>query len=93
MNIDDNIKNLKSVGPKRLKLLNNIGIFSIKDLLCFYPRRYEDSSKILKLSEGIIGEKATFRCRILSLLDNRNIRSIREKRINKNKHITKLWRQ
>lgn len=74
MNIDDNIKNLKSVGPKRLKLLNNIGIFSIKDLLCFYPRRYEDSSKILKLSEGIIGEKATFRCRILSLLDNRNIR-------------------
>lgn len=55
MNIDDNIKNLKSVGPKRLKLLNNIGIFSIKDLLYFYPRRYEDSSKILKLSEGIIG--------------------------------------
>lgn len=74
MNIDDNIKNLKSVGPKRLKLLNNIGIFSIKDLLYFYPRRYEDSSKILKLSEGIIGEKSTFRCRILSLLDNRNIR-------------------
>lgn len=74
MNIDDNIKNLQSVGPKRLKLLNNIGIFSIKDLLYFYPRRYEDSSKILKLSEGIIGEKATFRCRILSLLDNRNIR-------------------
>ncbi len=74
MNIDDNIKNLKSVGPKRLKLLNNIGIFSIKDLLYFYPRRYEDSSKILKLSEGIIGEKATFRCRILSLLDNKNIR-------------------
>ena len=74
MNIDDNIKNLKAVGPKRLKLLNNIGIFSIKDLLYFYPRRYEDSSKILKLSEGIIGEKATFRCRILSLLDNRNIR-------------------
>lgn len=74
MNIDDNIKNLKSVGPKRLKLLNNIGIFSINDLLYFYPRRYEDSSKILKLSEGIIGEKATFRCRILSLLDNRNIR-------------------
>ncbi|SUB57098.1 ATP-dependent DNA helicase RecG [Peptoniphilus lacrimalis] len=74
MNIDDNIKNLKSVGPKRLKLLNNIGIFSIKDLLYFYPRRYEDSSKILKLSEGIIGEKATFRCRILSLLDNRNIK-------------------
>ncbi len=74
MNIDDNIKNLKSVGPKRLKLLNNIGIFSIKDLLYFYPRRYEDSSKILKISEGIIGEKATFRCRILSLLDNRNIR-------------------
>lgn len=74
MNIDDNIKNLKSVGPKRLKLLNNIGIFSIKDLLYFYPIRYEDSSKILKLSEGIIGEKATFRCRILSLLDNRNIR-------------------
>lgn len=74
MNIDDNIKNLKSVGPKRLKLLNSIGIFSIKDLLYFYPRRYEDSSKILKLSEGIIGEKSTFRCRILSLLDNRNLR-------------------
>lgn len=74
MKLEDSIEKLKSIGPKRLNLLNNLGIFTIRDLLYFYPRRYEDSSKILKLSQGVVGEKATFKCKILEIVENRKVR-------------------
>lgn len=74
MKINDSIEILKGVGPKTLKLLNNLGIFTIEDLLYHYPNRYEDSSKILKLNEGVPGEKGTFKCRILKNTQDRRIR-------------------
>lgn len=74
LKLSDSIKNLKGIGPKREKLLYKLGIYSISDLLLYYPRRYEDSSKINKVSEAKIGEKNTFKVRILSRLQNRRIR-------------------
>ncbi|MDU7114683.1 MAG: ATP-dependent DNA helicase RecG [Peptoniphilus harei] len=74
LKLSDSIKNLKGIGPKREKLLHKLGIYSISDLLLYYPRRYEDSSKINKVSEAKIGEKNTFKVRILSRLQNRRIR-------------------
>ena len=74
LKLSDSIKNLKGIGPKREKLLHKLGIYSISDLLLYYPRRYEDSSKINKVSEAKIGEKNTFKVRILSKIQNRRIR-------------------
>lgn len=74
MNLSDPIKNLKGIGPKRAELFHKLGIYTIEDLLHFYPRRYEDSSKVTRVSEAKIGEKNTFRVRILSKLQNRRIR-------------------
>lgn len=42
----DNIMYLKGVGPKRAKMLENLNIFTMYDLLTHYPRTYEDWSKI-----------------------------------------------
>lgn len=50
-------KNLKGIGPKRAELFHKLGIYTIEDLLHFYPRRYEDSSKVTRVSEAKIGEK------------------------------------
>ena len=39
-----NIQYLKGVGEKRAKLLNKLGIFTVGDLLRYYPREYTDWS-------------------------------------------------
>ena len=39
------VKYIKGVGPKKVLLLNKLGIFTLKDLITYYPRTYEDRSK------------------------------------------------
>ena len=39
-----NIQYLKGVGEKRAKLLGKLGIFTVGDLLRYYPREYKDWS-------------------------------------------------
>ncbi len=46
MDKNTNIQYLKGVGEKRAKILNKLGIFTVGDLLRFYPRDYMDWSKI-----------------------------------------------
>jgi ATP-dependent DNA helicase RecG len=42
---------IKGVGPKKFQLINKLGIKTIKDLLFYFPRRHEDRSKFLSISE------------------------------------------
>ncbi len=57
MNLDDDVKFVKGVGPNRVILLNKIGIYTLKDLITYYPREYEDRSKPKKISEVTNGEE------------------------------------
>lgn len=41
MNLYDSIETLKGVGPKTKNLFNNCGIFTVLDLLLYFPRDYE----------------------------------------------------
>lgn len=55
-NQDLSIQYLKGIGPKRAKLFKRLGINFKKDLLYYFPRRYEDRSNFMplaKLKEGI----------------------------------------
>ncbi|MDF2675701.1 MAG: recG, partial [Clostridiales bacterium] len=45
------LEKIKGVGPKILKQLNSLGIFSILDAITYFPRDYEDRSNIKPLSE------------------------------------------
>lgn len=58
MNFEDDVKYIKGVGPNRVKLLNKIGIFTLKDLITYYPRGYEDRSKPKNICECVNGEVA-----------------------------------
>ena len=58
MDISTDIRYLKGVGEKRAELFSKLGINSISDILEYYPRMYEDWSKIKKISETIVGETA-----------------------------------
>src|SRR4030043_943890 len=46
-NLSASVQYLKSVGPKRAESFNKIGIFTIKDLLFYFPTRYLDRSTVL----------------------------------------------
>ncbi len=46
MELSDGIKNIKGIGDKSEKLFNKLGIFSVEELLCFYPREYDVIGKI-----------------------------------------------
>jgi ATP-dependent DNA helicase RecG len=50
---------IKGIGPKRLKLLNRLGVFTDTDLLNYFPRRYEDRSRIVPLAFLTDEETAT----------------------------------
>lgn len=61
MDISTDIRYLKGVGEKRAELFSKLGINSVGDLLDFYPRMYEDWSKVRKISETVVGETACIR--------------------------------
>lgn len=42
VDLDKDVKFVKGVGPSKVELLNKIGICSLKDLITYYPRSYED---------------------------------------------------
>lgn len=42
---------IKGVGPGRIKSLNRLGIYTIRDLLYHFPRRYLDRTKIKTIAE------------------------------------------
>ena len=57
MNLSNDVKFVKGVGPNRVKLLNKLNIFTLEDLITYYPRNYEDRSKPKKIIETIDGEE------------------------------------
>lgn len=50
---------LKGVGPSRARILAQLGINSLEDLLYFFPRRHEDRRNLTKLAQVKIGEWQT----------------------------------
>ena len=58
--LDQNVQYLKGVGPKVAAKLATAGIFTVGDILYFFPRRYEDRRKMQKINELVDGQKATF---------------------------------
>ena len=62
---------VKGVGPTRAKSLNKLGIYTLEDLITYYPRDYEDRSQIKKISEVQDGEKCTIEARAITAVTTR----------------------
>ncbi|SJZ35353.1 ATP-dependent DNA helicase RecG [Garciella nitratireducens] len=56
MKLIDSIEKIKGIGPKKKKEFKKMGIETIEDLICFYPRTYQDRTKIKKISDCRDGE-------------------------------------
>ncbi len=61
MELNASIKYLKGVGEKRAAMLAKLGIFTLRDLLTFYPRTYEDWSRITSIKDAPMNENVCIR--------------------------------
>lgn len=68
INLDNDVKFMKGVGPNRVELLNKLGIYTIKDLITYYPRDYEDRSKPKKIANCTDGEDVLIEAIVVSRL-------------------------
>ena len=58
IDLKQSVQFIKGVGPSRVKLLNILGVYTIEDLISYYPRTYEDRTKITKIAELQDGQSA-----------------------------------
>ncbi len=68
MQESDSITKIKGVGEKRARLLENIGITTVGDILRFFPRDYTDYSKPAPISELVPDDTAVFRGTVMKKL-------------------------
>ena len=73
-NADLDIRYLKGVGPKRAGIFNKLGVYSVLDLLYYFPRRYEDRSQLNSIFQLRAGEPQTVRARILRTYERRSFK-------------------
>ena len=61
------VQYLKGVGPARKKLMAQLGVEMLEDLLYFFPRRYEDRRSLIPISKVQEGETHTICGDIVSI--------------------------
>lgn len=67
MNLNDKLEIKFRLNDKQKKALNRLGIFTVSQLLYFFPVRYSNISEIKKIEELIGGENATIYGKISKL--------------------------
>lgn len=60
LDLKKDVKFVKGVGPNMVKLLNQLGIFNLGDLISYFPRDHEDRSKAKQIAYLEDGETALF---------------------------------
>ena len=59
--LNKEIQFVKGIGPKRAEKLHKLNIFTLKDLIYYFPRQYEDRSKVKKINQLENEEKVTIK--------------------------------
>ena len=70
----DSVRYLKGVGEARARTFANLGITTLYDLISYFPRSYEDRSRIAPISEMQVDEPACFRAFVTSQPRTHHIR-------------------
>lgn len=68
----NNLSNLKGCGPKTIEMLAQLNIHSITDLLMHFPRSIIDRSKVVEVSNELVGEIVTVEGTVASVKEGFN---------------------
>ena len=77
MDLNKEVQFVKGVGPNRVKLLNKLNIYTLKDLITYFPRNHEDRSIAKQIAECEDGETVLIKATALT-----KITEIRTRRLN-----------
>ena len=64
--LSDPVTILKGVGPARAKQFENLNIVSLEDLICHFPRGYEDRTKLVTIDKLQVDVPACFRATVMN---------------------------
>jgi len=64
---DISVQYVKGVGPAKAKILADLGVYSVEDLLYLFPFRYEDRSQFMPIAMLSAGETQTISGRVLAV--------------------------
>lgn len=59
MNYEDNITQIKGIGDKTARLFNKLGIFTVGELIEYYPREYDVYERIMPIADVNEGRTVT----------------------------------
>ena len=72
--LSDPITILKGIGPSKAKQFANLNIFTLRDLICHFPRGYEDRTKLVTIDKLEVDTPACFKAMVMNTPQTRHIR-------------------
>ncbi len=72
--LTDPVTILKGVGPTKAKQLAQLNIFTLRDLICHFPRGYEDRTKLLTIDKLQVDQPACFKAMVMNTPRTSHIR-------------------
>ncbi len=72
--LSDPITSLKGIGQAKAKLFANLNIFTLGDLICHFPRGYEDRTKLVSIEKLEVDVPACFRACVMNTPRTNHIR-------------------
>ena len=73
-NLSDSITLLKGIGPAKAKQFANLNIFTLRDLICHFPRGYEDRTKLVPIEKLEVDTPACFKAMVMNTPRTAHIR-------------------
>ena len=72
--LTDPITMLKGIGPSKAKQFANLNIFTLGDLICHFPRGYEDRTRLVPIEKLEPDVPACFRAMVMNTPKTAHIR-------------------
>ncbi len=72
--LSDPVTLLKGVGPTKAKQFAALNIYTLEDLICHFPRIYEDRTKLLPIEKLAVDTPACFKAMVMSTPRTAHIR-------------------
>ena len=72
--LSDPITILKGIGPSKAKQFENLNIFTLRDLICHFPRGYEDRTRLVTISQLEADRPACFKAMVMNTPRTAHIR-------------------
>ena len=64
--LSDPVTILKGVGPSKAKQLAQLNIFTLQDLICHFPRGYEDRTRLITINQLEVDVPACFKAMVMN---------------------------